>query len=180
MRTRLANVSDLRAIAEIYNDGIRERVATFETVERTPEDIREWLGSRLDPVVVAELDGGVVGWARASEYRRRSVYSGVREFSVYVAGAARRKGAGDALLRALIDACATLGHHKLVSRVFPENTASRALCRRHGFREVGTYERHGQLDGHWRDVIIVERLIARAPQSGWRAAPPQIQGEIVR
>jgi phosphinothricin acetyltransferase len=66
---------------------------------------------------------------------------------------------GDALMHAFVPACAAAGLWKLVSRIFPENAASRALCARHGFREVGTYEKHGKLDGAWRDVVVVERLL---------------------
>jgi phosphinothricin acetyltransferase len=65
-------------------------------------------------------------------------------------------------MRAFIPACADAGLWKLLSRIFPENTASRALCARHGFREVGRYERHALLDGAWRDVVIVERLLNAA------------------
>jgi phosphinothricin acetyltransferase len=69
---------------------------------------------------------------------------------------------GDALLREYLPACEAAGFWKVLSRIFPENAASRALCRRHGFREVGTYVRHGRLDGAWRDVVIVERLLGEA------------------
>ena len=65
-------------------------------------------------------------------------------------------------LRALLDACRAAGHWKLVGRIFPENVASLALCRRLGFREVGVYRRHARLDGAWRDCVIVERLIGEA------------------
>ena len=78
---------------------------------------------------------------------------------MYVAGAARRRGAGRIALQALEDAWAARGGWKLVSRVFPENTPSLALMRAAGFREVGVYERHGRLDGEWRDCVIVEKLI---------------------
>ncbi|HWG84858.1 MAG TPA: GNAT family N-acetyltransferase, partial [Deinococcales bacterium] len=83
-------------------------------------------------------------------------------FSVYVRADRHGRGAGRALMSALIEACAAAGHWKLVSRVFPENAASRALLRSVGFREVGVYERHARLDGEWRDVVIVERLLGEA------------------
>ena len=79
---------------------------------------------------------------------------------MYVARSARGHGAGRKALTALIDADANAGYWKLVSRVFVENDASRNLCRKLGFREVGVYEKHARLDGVWRDVVIVERLIA--------------------
>lgn len=151
-------------MAGIYNEGIRGRMATFETVERTEADVRRWLEGN-HPFLVAERDGEggaaeVVGWARASEYRPRACYAGIGEISVYVAARARGQRVGDALMTAFIPACAAAGLWKLVSRAFPENAPSRAMCARHGFREVGTYEKHARLDGVWRDVVIVERLIA--------------------
>jgi phosphinothricin acetyltransferase len=161
---RAAIAADTDAVAAIYNEGIRGRMATFETVERTGPDVRAWLGGR-HPFLVAERvrDGAppaVVGWVRASTYRPRACYDGVADFSVYVASSARGQRVGDALMRAFIPACERAELWKVLSRIFPENTASRALCARHGFREVGTYEKHAKLDSAWRDVVIVERLIA--------------------
>jgi phosphinothricin acetyltransferase len=152
------------AIARIYNQGIEDRTATFETTPRTPEAMAAQLRERGEryPTVVIERDGTVVAWASASPYRARPCYDGVGEFSVYVERAARRTGAGRAALAALLDACQERGFWKLVSRVFPENAASRALCRRLGFREVGTYHRHARLDGRWRDCVIVEKLLGAA------------------
>jgi phosphinothricin acetyltransferase len=160
--TRPARQADAATIAEIYNQGIRDRCATFETDERTAADVEGWLGVPKNPLIVAERHDVVVGWSRATEYRQRKAYDGVREFSVYVGKSARGTGVGVVLLHSLIAECERLGYYKLVSRIFPENVASRALCRATGFREVGTYVRHGQLDGQWRDVVIVERLIGSA------------------
>ena len=94
--------------------------------------------------------------------RPRACYDLIAEFSVYVGREARGTGCGREVLSALIEAAEASGLHKLVSRIFPENTASRALCRALGFREVGTYVRHGKLDGEWRDCVIVERLLGAA------------------
>ena len=159
IRVRPAADADAAAIAEIYNQGIRERVATFETVERTADDVRGWLAQPLHPLLVAVAGDAVLGWIRASTYRPRECYQGVGDFSVYVDARARGRGVGDVLMRAFLPACAAAGLWKLVSRIFPENAASRALCARHAFREVGVYRRHAQLDGEWRDVVIVERLL---------------------
>lgn len=160
---RPAVLADAAAVAAIYNEGIRGRTATFETVERTANDVRTWLAGDAvppHPFLVAEAPpGAVLGWVRASSYRPRACYASIAEFSVYVTASARRRGVGDALMAAFIDACTDAGLTKLVSRIFPENRASLALCARHGFREVGTYRKHGQLDGEWRDVVIVERLL---------------------
>jgi phosphinothricin acetyltransferase len=158
---RPAERGDAAAIARIYNQGIEDRIATFETEPRSPAQIEALLAERGDrhPTVVLERNGQVVAWASVSVYRSRPCYAGVGEFSVYVERAARGTGAGSAALEGLIDACRQRGFWKLLSRVFPENVASRALCRRLGFREVGIHERHGQLDGAWRDCVIVEKLI---------------------
>ncbi len=155
---RPARPEDAAAIAEIYNQGIDDRVATFETEHRTADDIAGWFGTRF-PVVVITRHDRIVAFASTSTYRPRQCYSGIAEFSVYVARSARGTGAGRAAMRELIRAATDAGFWKLVSRVFPANVASRALLRSLGFREVGIYERHGRLDGEWRDVVIVERLL---------------------
>ncbi len=115
-------------------------------------------GGRL-PLLVCETEAGVVGWTAVSAYRPRACSDGIEEFSVDVDRAWRGRGVGRALLEALIAQAAALGYWKLVSRIFPDNTASRALCRSCGFREVGTYAKHGRLAGRWADVVIVERLV---------------------
>jgi L-amino acid N-acyltransferase YncA len=161
MQVRGATVADAQAIAEIYNQGIEDRVATYETESRSAEDRQAWLqtiGGRY-PAVVAEIDGEVVGWASAGSYRQRECYRGIGEFSMYVHRAWRGRGVGDLLLSSLIGEAERLGLWKLLSRIFLFNEASRALCRKHGFREVGIYEKHAKLDGRWLDVVIVERLI---------------------
>jgi len=161
LHTRLAIPADAPAITAIYNEGIADRVATFETEPRTPGQIAQQLVDRSDrfPTVVAERDGQVVAWAGAGPYRSRPAYAGVAEHSVYVARAARGTGAGRAALEALCRVYAERGFWKIVSRIFPENTASLRLHERCGFREVGVYRRHGKLDGQWRDCVIVERLL---------------------
>lgn len=146
-------------MAEIYNQGIDDRTATFETRHRTATDVRAWFDER-HPIVVVESERGVIAFASTSTYRPRECYAGIAEFSVYVAREARGQGAGRVALQALIVAAEQRGFWKLLSRIFVENTASRALMQRLGFREVGVYEKHGQLDGVWRDVVIVERLIS--------------------
>jgi phosphinothricin acetyltransferase len=158
MLARAATPDDAAAIAVIYTQGIEDRTATFETRPRAAVDVLPWLGGR-HPVVVVEDAGRVVAFAAASTYRPRECYAGVAECSVYVARADRGRGAGRVALAELMTACAAAGFWKLVSRVFPENAASRALLRRLGFREVGVYEKHAQLEGVWRDVVIVERLL---------------------
>jgi L-amino acid N-acyltransferase YncA len=159
---RAAVASDAPRMALIYNQGILERSSTFETALRSAADmlLRIEASERFPLLVACNAPGEVVGWAGVSAYRPRPCYAGIGEFSIYLDGAARGRGVGRQLLNALIDAAGRCGYWKLLSRVFPANAASRALCRACGFREVGTYYRHAKLDGRWLDVIIVERLIA--------------------
>jgi phosphinothricin acetyltransferase len=159
--TRVARPDDAAAIAAIYNEGIEDRVATFETEARSTTDIEAWFEEDV-PLVVVESDGEVVAWAVAHHYRDRYAYAGVGDFSVYVARGARGRGLGSAAVEALFAECERRGMWKLVSRIFPENEASLALCRSLGFREVGVYRRHAKLDGEWRDCVIVERLLGAA------------------
>jgi L-amino acid N-acyltransferase YncA len=158
MHSRDATTADAPAIAAIYNEGIDDRVATFETRHRSPDDVAGWLNGK-HPVVVAEEDDRIVAFASTSTYRPRDCYDHIAEFSVYVARAERERGAGRMAMLALFESAKRAGITKLVSRVFTTNAASRALLASLGFREVGIYERHGQLDGSWRDVVIVERLL---------------------
>jgi phosphinothricin acetyltransferase len=158
---RLAATADAGAIAAIYNEGIADRIATFETEPRTAKHIAAQLADKAAryPTVVVEREGRVVAWASAGPYRSRPAYAGVAEHSVYVARAARGTGAGRAALEALCRAYAERGFWKILSRIFPENVASLALHERCGFRVVGVYRRHGKLDGVWRDCVIVEKLL---------------------
>ena len=158
MQARPATPLDADAIARIYNQGIEDRVATFETRLRLPDEVRAWFDG-VHPIVVVEEDGEVIAFAATSSYGERECYVGIAEASLYVARECRRRGAGRLAMAALLEAAREAGFWKLLSRVFPENEASRALIRSMGFREVGTYEKHARLDGVWRDVIIVERLI---------------------
>jgi phosphinothricin acetyltransferase len=159
LRGRPAVPADTAAITRIYNQGIEEGTATFETRLREEGDVSAWFGRRFPIIVVEDDTGGVVAFASTSEYRPRECYAGIAEFSVYVDRDNRDRGAGRAAMETLIDAARDAGFWKLVSRVFVENLASRALLRSVGFREVGIYERHGLVAGEWKDAVIVERLL---------------------
>ncbi len=158
MTARLATPADAAAIARIYNQGIEDRSATFEVRQRTEGEVRAWFDGK-HPIVAVERDHQVVAFAATAQYRPRQCYAGIAEISVYVARNSRGIGAGKLALSGALKAAENAGYWKLVSRIFPENTVSRALVRSLGFREVGTYQKHARLDGTWRDVVIVERLI---------------------
>jgi L-amino acid N-acyltransferase YncA len=110
-------------------------------------------------VSVTNVAGEVVGYAVAHAYSDRCCYEGIGEFSVYVRRPERGHGVGQIAMSALIEASRAAGLWKLMSRIFPENRASLSLMARMGFKEIGVHEKHGKLDGVWKDCVIVERLI---------------------
>jgi phosphinothricin acetyltransferase len=160
---RAARREDAGVIARIYNQGIEDRVATFETEPRTAADIERLLDERIGryPAIVVERETEVVAWASAGSYRARPCYDPIAEHSVYVERGHRGGGIGRIALEALCAEAERLGFLELVSRIFPENAASQALHRKVGFREVGIWRRHGQ----WHDRVIVEKLLGEAAET---------------
>ncbi len=163
IHVRAANPADIPDITRIYNEGIRDRLATLETEERTPEERLAWLEARdqRHPVLVAERGGTVAGWGSLNVFNPRPAYAHVADFSVYVAREHRGLGIGDALLGALEDRARALGYHKLVLAAFPHNAPGMRLYERHGFRTVGVYREQGMLDGRWVDVIVMEKILGQ-------------------
>jgi L-amino acid N-acyltransferase YncA len=149
---------DWPAVSAIYADGIATRNATFETEMPSWE---AWDAAHLaDHRLVARDSGSepqTLGWAALTAYSDRCAYAGVAEVSVYVAKEARGRGVGRTLLAALVESADDAGIWTLQAGVFPENLASLSLHHSCGFRVVGLRERIGQLDGQWRDVVLLER-----------------------
>jgi L-amino acid N-acyltransferase YncA len=155
---------DWDALRAIYLEGIATGNSTFE---QSAPDWQTWdqghlPSCRLVARAANEIPGQILGWTALSPVSRRQVYAGVAEFSVYVAERARGRGIGAALLQALIEVSEQEGIWTLQSGIFPENTASLELCRRFGFRVVGTRERIGCMAERWRDVVLLERRSAIA------------------
>ena len=146
---------DWPCVAEIYWDGMRDGLATFETEVPSWESWERAHSLRL----VAELDGEVVGWAALSRASARRCYSGVAENSVYVARHAQGRGIGRALLEALIKRARLDGVWTIQTSIFPENRASLALHEACGFRVVGRRERIAKRDGLWRDTLLLEQRL---------------------
>jgi L-amino acid N-acyltransferase YncA len=160
---RPARPDDLPAIAAIYTAGIEGRNATFETRRRSAGDVAPWLDdSERFPVLVAEEQDAVLGFARVGPYTDFEPYRGVGELMIYVDPAARGRGLARLLVEAVCRAVEEAGYWKVLGKLFPENEPSRELLRRCGFRDVGLHHRHGRLDGEWRDVVVVERLLGDA------------------
>lgn len=146
---------DWKTVRAIYQEGIATGHATFETEVPGWDD---WNQSHLaEARLVAKNDGQIVGWAALSPVSSRCVYGGVAEVSIYVAASARGQGIGKSLLRALVTESEQAGLWMLQAGIFPENRASIAIHKECGFREVGYRERLGQMNGLWRDVVLLER-----------------------
>jgi L-amino acid N-acyltransferase YncA len=154
---RALKEDDWTAVADIYWEGMRDGLATFETEVPT---WREWDAAHLPGHrLVAELFEEVVGWAALSPASRRRCYAGVVENSVYVARSARGRGIGRTLLERLIADADEAGIWMIQTSIFPENRASLALHERCGFRVVGVREQIAKRDGIWRDTVFLERRL---------------------
>lgn len=159
LTARPARREDAPAITAIYNEGIEDRIGTFETEPREVAQIEAWFDHAKAFVSVEDGSGEVVGYAVAHPYIDRCCYAGIGEFSVYIRRDRRGAGVGRAAMSALVDASRAAGMWKLLSRVFPENRASLNLMAWSGFEEIGVHKNHGKLDGVWRDCVIVERVL---------------------
>jgi L-amino acid N-acyltransferase YncA len=149
------NPMDWPAVRAIYEEGIATGQATFQVHAPTWE---EWDGGHLSHCrLIAERTSLVVGWAALSGVSSRCVYAGVAEVSIYVAAAARGGGIGRRLLEALVAESERAGIWTLQAGIFPENLPSLTVHERCGFRRVGRREKLGQMDGRWRDVLLLER-----------------------
>jgi L-amino acid N-acyltransferase YncA len=155
VEVRAMTAEDWPAVEAIYADGIATGQATFETTTPSWDEFDR--GRHRDHRFVAVEDGDVVGWAALSPTSSRTCYAGVAEHSVYVAPAARGRGVGRVLMETLLESADAGGVWTVQTSIFPENEASLALHERVGFRVVGRRERIAQLDGVWRDTLLLER-----------------------
>jgi phosphinothricin acetyltransferase len=161
---RRATADDAMGIAQVHAAGVATGLATLDAAAPAAADVRARLAAArpAHPTVVAVADDVVLAAAWLVPYSPRAAYDGVAEFSVYVDPASARMGLGTLVVGALLQAAERAGLHKVVGKVLAQNTASRALCARLGFREVGVHLRHGRVDGEWVDVVVVERLLGPA------------------
>jgi L-amino acid N-acyltransferase YncA len=163
LRIRRAEPPDAESIAAIYNQGIEERQATFQTKPHDPGELELKTEQRGGQLIVAELGDRIVGWAGWAGYDDPSEhYAGVAECAVYTNREFRRRGVGAALLANLAEEAPGAGVHKLIAKIFTSNEASIELFRSAGYREVGVHKRHGRLEGEWKDVLLMERLLGDA------------------
>ena len=158
---RDATVADVPAISAIYNHYVLHSTSTYQTEAETESDRAAWLASHVGryAVVVAELDGRVVGWASLSRYKERAAYEPTVEDSVYVDESFHGRGIGRALLEHLIDRAGRLGHHSILAVVSSDQPASIALHERCGFERVAHLREVGRKFERWLDVIFLQRML---------------------
>jgi phosphinothricin acetyltransferase len=143
------------AVKAIYEGGLATGNASFQTSAPSWE---EWDSSHLKHSRLVLLDGGsVLGWAALTPVSGRCVYAGVAEVSVYVHPDSRGQGIGEQLLQTLITESETNGIWTLQAGIFPENIPSLRIHEKKGFRQVGFREKIGQMNGKWRDTVLLER-----------------------
>jgi phosphinothricin acetyltransferase len=161
LKVRPAELRDASDIARIYLQAAQDKLATFENFLNTPEERARWVnehGGRY-PLLVAELNGWILGWAALSPYLVRPRLEGIAELLIYIDRDYRRHGVGRELMRGIQALAEAAGHYKLVGRFLAHNDAGRTLCRLTGWREVGVHLKHTKLEGRWQDVVVVEFLI---------------------
>ncbi len=161
MLIRNAHDGDLEAIRRIYNHEVTTSTVTFDLVERTLEDQRQWLHDRsgAHAVLVAEADDAVAGFGSLSPYRDRPAYNTTVEDSVYVDREARGSGVGRALLAELVDTAERHGFHALMARIVGGHDASIHLHERLGFTVIGTEREVGRKFNRWLDVVLMQRIL---------------------
>ena len=159
---RPAKLDDAAAIAEIYNEAILTTTATFDTETKSIEDREQWLKAHDDrhPVLVAVVDGAVVGWAAITQWSDRPAYADTAETSFYVHSAHRGRGIGRALKTAIISEARRLGFHTLIARIAEGSVESLHLNERAGFVHVGTLKEVGRKFGRLLDVHILQKMLA--------------------
>jgi L-amino acid N-acyltransferase YncA len=158
---RPAVAADLVAINEIYNHYVGSSTATYQTRPMSPQERAAWFAKHdgLHPVIVAERDGAIVGWAALGEFHKREAYRNTVESSVYVRHDKRRLGVGKALLVELIGQARVIGHHTIVALIDSEQAASLALHEHAGFTRVGRLHQVGYKFGRWLDVIYMQVMV---------------------
>jgi L-amino acid N-acyltransferase len=171
VRLRSAVAGDAAAIRAIYNEAVATTTATFDTEPRTPAAQRRWMADHVAPysVVVAEVEGRVIGWASLSAWSDRRAYAGTTEVSEYVAAPHRGRGVGRALLARVLRDADLRGFHTEIARIADGNRASLRLHRAFGFRRIGVMREVGLKFGRRIDVHLLQRI---APAERGRGRKP--------
>lgn len=158
---RTATSADIASIQRIYNEGIQDRIATLDLDPKGDADIARWFAQHDARycIIVANHGDTFVGWASLNRYSTRKAYHGVADISLYISREYRGKGIGRLLLENLQSRASESRFHKLILFTFPFNVLAQSLYRRAGFREVGVFQKHGTIDGHFVDVMAMEKQL---------------------
>jgi phosphinothricin acetyltransferase len=160
VKIRAALLKDLNGITEIYNHAILNTVATFDTEPKTVKEQKKWFNehSSKNPIVVAEIDKEIVGFASLSKYSTRCAYSDTAELSVYVKEKYQGKGIGKKLIKEIVVAGEKAGLHAIIARIAEGNKKSIYLHDIVGFKHVGIYKEVGYKFGKKLDVYLMEKI----------------------
>jgi L-amino acid N-acyltransferase YncA len=159
---RIASLSDIEQIAEIYNQGIQDRIATLESTAKSVGEMIDWLNNRSPRhkvLVIIDENDVVKGWASLNVFNVRECYQGVADISIYIRRENRGQGLGKKLLLALVEMAKQIGFHKMVLTTLASNNTGHKLYQSVGFTKVGTYVKQGMLDGKWVDVHVMEKFL---------------------
>lgn len=163
LSVRDAVLSDLPSMLDIYNDAIRNLTATFDLEEQTLDERQKWFqkyGGRY-PLIVAELNGEVVGYSCLSRFREKPAYSDTTELSVYISSNHRGQGIGNALMNEILQRAKELGYHTVIGGITGGNEASVKLHEKFGFQYVGCFKEVGFKFGEWQDVHFYQLMITK-------------------
>jgi len=157
---RQATLADLGQITEVYNDAIQKTTATFDTELKTLEEQEKWFANHdaSHPVLIAEQDGLVTGWASLSQWSDRCAYCATAEISLYVKEEYRGKGIGKQLMKAIIQEGKKAGLHTVIARIAGSNKISADLCKSFGFQYIGTMREVGKKFGQLLDVHLMQLI----------------------
>ena len=157
---RKAEINDIKQIRNIYNKAIIETVATFDTVEKSTEDMKKWFeshGSKY-PIIVCEIEKQIVGWAALSSYSTRCAYSETTELSLYIKQEFQGQGIGNKLMKVILEEGKKSGVRAILARITDGNEISIKLHEKHGFFHVGILKKVGKKFGKVLDVYLMEKV----------------------
>jgi len=159
-KIRKAKISDIESIREIYNKAIVETVATFDTVEKSTEDMKKWFNAHgsKHPIIVSEIHNEIVGWASLSSYSTRCAYSDTTELSLYVKEEFQGQGIGDKLMERILEEGGKSGVRAILARITDGNEISIKLHEKYGFFHVGVLKKVGKKFGKILDVYLMEKV----------------------
>lgn len=160
LKIRKAKLKDLKQITEIYNEAILKTNATFDTKKKSLKEQKKWFEDhgQKNPILVAEKNGFIVGWASLSKWSDRCAYSETAEISLYVKEKYQGKGIGKNLMEAILKEGKKAGLHAIIARITEGNNLSIHLHEKFGFEHIGVMKEVGKKFGKRLDVYLMEKL----------------------